>query len=89
MPDYSAFQSLEYLDMVAMETLRKYSPASSLSRGCVQDYAFPGLESVPVRKGDSIFINVVGIHHDPRHYPDPDKFDPERFSKENKAKRNP
>ena len=34
-------------------------------------------------------IPAVGIHMDERHYPDPDRFEPERFSKEAKAARQP
>lgn len=34
-----------------------------------------------------MFINVWGLHRDPKYYPDPDKFDPDRFEPENVAKR--
>ncbi|KOB66771.1 Cytochrome P450, partial [Operophtera brumata] len=37
-----------------------------------------------LRKGESIGIPVWGIHRDPAFFPDPDRFDPERFSEQNK-----
>jgi cytochrome P450 len=87
-PDYTTVQDLEYMDQVLHETLRRYPVLSVLQRACVQDYRMPDSDVV-VRKGQEVFINVAGIHSDPEFYPEPNRFDPDRFSKENKAKRHP
>lgn len=40
-----------------------------------------------LEKGTRVIVSVMGIHHDPEIYPDPEEFDPERFSKEKIARR--
>lgn len=79
---YEASHELEYLEMVICEALRMYPPATMTSRVCEKDCITQGLS---VRKGTLIFIPTVDIHHDPELWEDPEKFDPERFSKENKS----
>ncbi|GBP56870.1 Cytochrome P450 9e2 [Eumeta japonica] len=41
---------------------------------------------ITLEKGVLVFIPVSAIHHDPKYYRDPEKFDPERCSPENKSK---
>nr|CAD7429728.1 unnamed protein product [Timema monikensis] len=79
---YEALQDLKYMDAVVDETLRKYPPAGILTRFCTKDYKIPGT-NVKIDKETSVIIPVYAIHHDPKYYPDPEKFDPERFSDEN------
>lgn len=57
-----------------------------LMRVCLKDYQIPGTDIV-IEKGGKVTIPVKGLQTDPEYYPDPDKFDPERFSEENKANR--
>ena len=57
-----------------------------LGRECTQDYKVPD-QDVIIKKGTRIFIPVLGIHYDEEYYPDPDKFDPERFNEENSKSR--
>jgi cytochrome P450 family 6 len=83
---YEAIQEMKYMDQVINETLRKYPPVPLLMRKCVQDYKIPG-EDVIIEKGTGIMIPVLGIHYDKEYYPDPEKFDPERFTEENKNSR--
>lgn len=83
---YEAIMEMEYLEKVVSETLRKHPPVSLLPRVCNKDYKIENSDLV-IKSGLRITIPVISIHMDPEYYPNPDKFDPERFSEENKAKR--
>ncbi|KAF2897213.1 hypothetical protein ILUMI_08961 [Ignelater luminosus] len=85
---YNAIMDMTYMDKCINETLRKYPPVSVLTRNCTQSYKIPNTDVI-IDKDVQVFIPVLGIQHDPEYYPEPDKFDPERFSPENKAKRHP
>lgn len=74
---------LPYLDMIISETLRKYPPIGYQERVSAADYELPGSDIV-IAKGTPVFASITGFHHDPNYFPDPEKFDPERFSSENK-----
>ncbi|KPJ12395.1 Cytochrome P450 9e2 [Papilio machaon] len=87
--DYNSIQNMNYLDMVVSEVLRKWPPAIGLDRQCLMDYNLgrpnkDATEDFIIRKGQTVSVPVWAIHRDPAFYPDPDRFDPERFSKENK-----
>jgi len=57
-----------------------------LNRECSKPYKIPGTDTV-LEKGIPVFIPVTALHYDPNYYPEPDRFDPERFSEEEKQKR--
>ncbi|KAG6461806.1 hypothetical protein O3G_MSEX012872 [Manduca sexta] len=87
--DYNAVQNLTYLDCVITETLRLWPPLVALDRLCVKDYNLGRAnrkckKDFIIRKGESVAISVYSIHHDPKYFPEPYKFDPDRFSEENK-----
>jgi cytochrome P450 family 9 len=83
---YEKLQSLKYLDQVVSEVLRKWPPAPGTDRICVKDYVLEYDDRrVVIEKGINLMIPVRAIHHDPEFFPNPEKFDPERFSNENKG----
>lgn len=67
-----------------LETLRKFPPAGTIQRMCNKKYTIPETGTV-IEYGTRVFVSVLGLHRDPEYYPEPDKFDPERFSDENKG----
>jgi cytochrome P450 family 6 len=68
------------------ETLRLYGPVPQLIRTASRDYQIPNT-NITIPEGTLTMIPVYAIHHDPDIYPEPEKFDPERFSDENKKDR--
>ena len=64
------------------ETLRKYPPVVVLNRICTKEIKLNETDFI-IPKGTHVAIPVFGIQRDSNIYPDPDKFDPERFSEEN------
>lgn len=70
------------------ETLRKYPVVPFLNRELIDDYTFEN-SKITIPKGLKIWIPVYGIHHDPNIYPNPEKFDPERFSEDKIKERHP
>ncbi|KAB0794255.1 hypothetical protein PPYR_13875 [Photinus pyralis] len=90
---YHALQRMKYLDMVVSETLRKWPPGYQLDRRCVKDYVVQPEKvhekTFTIERGSKVIIPVMGIHYDPQYFPNPDRFDPERFSDENKVKIHP
>lgn len=70
--------------MVIEETLRMYPPASRSDRIASDDYEYNGLK---INKGLLIAIPIYAIQHDPNIYENPEEFNPDRFSDENRKKR--
>lgn len=62
--------------------MRKYPVLPFLDRICIKNYKIPR-SNVILEKGTKVYIPMIGIHKDPDFYPDPDKYDPERFNDEN------
>jgi cytochrome P450 family 6 len=57
-----------------------------LNRECTKRYEIPGT-NVILEKGIQVVIPTMGMHYDPQYFPEPEKFDPERFSEEAKSTR--
>jgi len=86
--NYDVINQLEYLDMVISEALRKYPAGTRTERKCTRDYKVQGT-NIEIKKDTVVCIPIWSIHYDAQYFPEPEKFIPERFTKENKASRHP
>ncbi|XP_049956040.1 probable cytochrome P450 6a13 [Schistocerca serialis cubense] len=76
---YEAIQEMTYLDMLIAETLRLYPMQMYMMRQCTKTYQVPGSDLV-LQKGTMVYLPVLSLQRDPRFYPDPLRFDPQRFA---------
>ncbi|KAL3273895.1 hypothetical protein HHI36_015319 [Cryptolaemus montrouzieri] len=90
---YDELSKFSYLDMVTSETLRKWPPTHITDRICTKPYTIEPKYSdeIPVKLeiGDIVWLPIWPIHRDHKYWENPEKFDPERFSLENKKKITP
>ncbi len=80
-PDAADLPRLRYLKMIWDESLRLYPPAWSLhTRLAQKEDQLPSGAILP--PGSWAFISPWDLHRNARWFPDPSRFDPERFSDE-------
>jgi cytochrome P450 len=82
-PYFQDVPKLPYTRMVLTESMRLYPPAWVLGREAIRPTRIGGYL---IPKGAAVFMSQFVIHHDPRFYPDPYQFKPERWLPEEEKK---
>ncbi|XP_046574684.1 cytochrome P450 3A29-like [Haliotis rubra] len=83
LPTYDNVGKLQQLEMCVLESLRLYPPAVRFEREAADDIVISG---VCIPKNTMVIAPVFAMNRDPNVFPDPDIFQPERFSTENKSR---
>ncbi|KAJ0050634.1 hypothetical protein NL108_004979, partial [Boleophthalmus pectinirostris] len=73
-------KKLKYLECVIKEGLRLFPSVPFFARTICQDTTIKGFK---IPKGSNVIIFAYVLHRDPRYFPDPEEFRPERFLPEN------
>lgn len=68
---------LKYTRAVLQEAMRLYPPVWFIGRECVEPYAIGGYE---LPAGTTFFLCPIQLQRDARFFPDPMRFDPDRWS---------
>lgn len=84
LPSAEDFPRLRYTEMVLAESMRLYPPAWLIGRRALSDYQINGYR-IPARS--ILLLSQFVTHHDARFFPDPFRFDPERWTPEARESR--
>ncbi|MFE7312267.1 cytochrome P450 [Streptomyces sp. NPDC057555] len=83
-PAFEDLPKLPYTRMVIDETLRMFTPAWQTMRHAVDDDVIGGYH---IPRGTDVYLNMFTFHRHPEFWPEPGRFDPERFTPDEVAKR--
>jgi len=83
-PTSADLDALTYTEQVINEALRLYSPIHSISRVALTDDLLGGYH---IPAGTTIYVSLYATHRLPSLWPDPDRFDPDRFTAQNVERR--
>ncbi|XP_028259787.1 cytochrome P450 3A30 isoform X5 [Parambassis ranga] len=78
---YEALVQMEYLDCVFNECVRLYPSSARLERMSKESVKING---ITIPKDMIVTVPVYALHRDPELWPEPETFNPDRFSKESK-----
>jgi len=76
-------KQMTYLEQVMREVLRLVPPVGNIFRTVINACEFGGYE---IPKGWNLLSGITQTHQDSQLYPEPDRFDPDRFSLERSGK---
>jgi cytochrome P450 len=82
LPTVADVDRLPYATRIVTESMRLYPPAWLVGRRAVNDYTIKGYY-VPARS--IVVMSEWVVHRDARFFPDPERFDPDRWTREFKA----
>lgn len=83
-PTHENLSKLTYTRMVVEESMRIYPPVHTIARQAIGDDTLVGQ---PIPKGSAVMIAPWVLHRHVKHWEQPGRFDPERFSPERSAAR--
>lgn len=75
-PALADLPRLPYTEMVVKESMRLYPPVWGIGRCAINDFELNGFR---IPSGTNVFLMQWITHRDARYFPDPDRFDPERW----------
>jgi cytochrome P450 len=81
---FNDFPQLQYTERVLTESMRVYPPTWRLVRRAITDFS---LGEYVVPNGAMVVMSQFAMHRDPRFFPDPERFDPERWTPEARSAR--
>jgi cytochrome P450 len=84
LPSFDDVPRLRYVEMVLAESMRLFPPAWAMGRHARQDFQL-GEYFLPAKT--TLLMSQFVTHRDPRFFPNPLRFDPERFTPEAKSRR--
>lgn len=77
LPTGEAVAQLKYTEMVLAESMRLYPPAWALGRLAIEEFKIAGYV---VPKNSLVLMSQFVMHRDPRYFPEPLTFDPDRWT---------
>lgn len=83
-PTFDDLPALPFTRMVVAESMRLYPPAWAIGRRAIEPFEARGY-TIPARS--VVLMSQYITHRDPRFFPDPERFDPERWTTEAQATR--
>ncbi len=79
LPTAEDVKKLPYTERVLKESMRLYPPAWTTGREAAEDIELHG---VRIPKGAQLLMSEWVVHRDPRWFPNPEAFDPDRWEKD-------
>ncbi|MEO8194097.1 MAG: cytochrome P450 [Gemmatimonadales bacterium] len=83
-PRFDDMPALPYTRMVFAESMRLYPPAWAIGRRAIEAF---GVKGYTIPRRSVVIMSPYIMHRDARFFPDPERFDPDRWTPEAQASR--